>query len=410
MASNPIFESFLANQGFALFEYLGEGAFRAIGRCPEWLEKVWGAGVNRTKTIRLAEQSPFLENFLIDAEEFWNSKSEGAANSGNWLERGADGKETPLEALALWLDKKRVLLVRNFTSSYAQQQQWLQTARDSLLEHERLMREIQKKEILLHCIVHDLSQPLTAMRGCFNCLTIGDLPLDLRPFVETGQRESQRQEQMIRGILEAFSADLAGQKSQAENAAEAPDLAACARRAVQNLSAAFSEKGVRLQLDPLLDFERNWKSVGDASRIDRIFGNLLENALRYSPRGTTTTVGVEEKGNLLLAYVDDEGPGLPKDQSTDKLFALFAKGKDRPGKAGLGLYFCKMTVERWGGRIGAESRAKAGTRFWFRLPRATKTAQSHSAEQKSAAAKLQEERVEKSAVPSGGRGLANAAK
>ena len=46
----------------------------------------------------------------------------------------------------------------------------LQTARDSLLVHERLLKEIQKKEILLHCIIHDLSQPLTAMRGCFDVL------------------------------------------------------------------------------------------------------------------------------------------------------------------------------------------------------------------------------------------------
>jgi CheY-like chemotaxis protein len=56
------------------------------------------------------------------------------------------------------------------------------------------------------------------------------------------------------------------------------------------------------------------------------------------------------------------------------MFALFAKGKDKPGKAGLGLYFCKITVERWGGTIGAETKPKGGTRFWFRLPRATKDA------------------------------------
>ncbi|HKN59926.1 MAG TPA: response regulator, partial [Candidatus Acidoferrales bacterium] len=69
-------------------------------------------------------------------------------------------------------------------------------------------------------------------------------------------------------------------------------------------------------------------------------------------------------------FVDDEGPGLPEDASRDRIFALFGKGKDRPGKAGLGLYFCKMTVERWGGVIGADNRPGGGSRFWFRLPRA----------------------------------------
>ena len=376
MDGPAIFEAFLSQQGFALFEYLGDSLFRPIGRFPEWLERIWGTDAARAGILRLGELSAFLDNFLFDAEEFWKSEQEGPLKSGNWTQRGLDGADAPLEAAALRMEGRRILLVQNFSAAYAEQQQLLQTARDGLLEHERLMREIQKKEILLHCIIHDLSQPLSAMRGCFNCLTIGDLPNDLRPFVETGQRESYRQEQMIRGILEAFSGDLAAQKAQPESGAPAADLVACAEQAVKNFSAAFTERGVRLQLDPALDRSRDWHSVGDAPRIDRIFGNLLENATRYSPKGTSVTVGIEDKGAILNAFVDDEGPGLPKDQSQDKLFALFAKGKDRPGKAGLGLYFCKMTVERWGGRIGAETRAAGGTRFWFRLPRAAATAAS----------------------------------
>jgi len=75
----------------------------------------------------------------------------------------------------------------------------------------------------------------------------------------------------------------------------------------------------------------------------------------------------------VFAFVDDEGPGLPPDQRPDQLFALFSKGKTHAGKAGLGLYFCKITVERWGGAIGAETRAGGGSRFWFRLPRAAQT-------------------------------------
>jgi signal transduction histidine kinase/CheY-like chemotaxis protein/HPt (histidine-containing phosphotransfer) domain-containing protein len=381
MEANPIFESFLAEQGLALFEYLGKGSFRPIGAFPSWLKQIWGDETARAKTVSLGELSPFLQNFLVDAEQFWDTKSSGAANSGNWIEHGVDGVETPLEASAFRLEGKKILLVRNFSASFAEQTQWLQTARDSLLEHEKLLREIQKKEILLHCIIHDLSQPLSAMRGCFNCLTIGDLPPDLKPFVETGQRESYRQEQMIRGVLEAFSGDLAAQKKSEAGEPEATaDLAACARHAVRNFSAAFTEKRVRLQVDPKLDASREWISVGDAPRVDRIFGNLLENAMRYSPQNTAVTVGVEEKGALLAAFVDDEGPGLPPDQAATKLFALFAKGKDRPGKAGLGLYFCKMTVERWGGRIGAENRPGGGSRFWFCLPRAPISSRTGAAE------------------------------
>jgi CheY-like chemotaxis protein len=114
---------------------------------------------------------------------------------------------------------------------------------------------------------------------------------------------------------------------------------------------------------------------GDDARLDRIFGNLLENAMRYSPKGTTVTVGVEDRPGFVLAFVDDEGPGLPKAQPESQLFALFSKGKSHAGKAGLGLYFCKITVERWGGTIGAETRPRGGARFWFQLPRADKVLQ-----------------------------------
>lgn len=395
MADAPIFESYLADQGYALFEFFGGGEFRALGHYPDWCKKLWGQEDARQKTLRLAELSPFLENFLIDAEGFWNSKRKGTANSPIWIERDSANQETPLEAVAARLDGKKVLIVRNLSSTYADRQQLFQTARDSLLEHERLLHEIQKKEILLHCIIHDLSQPLNAMRGCFNILGMEKLPGEQRRMVETGQRESQRQEQMIRGILEAFSGDLAAQQAPAGASAEAPDLAVCAQHVVEEFSPAFTEKGIRLQLDPRLDLARGWKVAGDAPRLERIFGNLLENAMRYTPKGSGVTVGIEDKVHCLLAFVDDEGPGLPKDASSDRLFALFAKGKDRPGKAGLGLYFCKITIERWGGSIGAENRPGGGSRFWFKIPRVMKVTQNcgadnHPAPEKSRAPAPQE--------------------
>ncbi len=185
------------------------------------------APLARDKSIRLAEASPLLENFLIDAEGFWNSNREGSANSPVWIERDPSGRDVQLEAAALHVDGKNVLLIRNLASTYAERQKLYQAARDSLLEHERLLREIQKKEILLHCIIHDLSQPLTAMRGCFNLMSLQDLSADLRRMVETGERESNRQEQMIRGILQAFSADLAGQQTSAESAPSAADIGCC---------------------------------------------------------------------------------------------------------------------------------------------------------------------------------------
>jgi signal transduction histidine kinase/DNA-binding response OmpR family regulator len=375
MSANSIFESFLAGQGYALLEYLGDGDFRVLGAWPDWCANIWGAQPNSDQAIGLPAKSPFLENFLVDAEEFWRARLPGSANSGNWIESGTDGSEIPLEATARSLDGKRILLLQNLSETFGQQQQWFQTARNSLLEHDKLLKEIQKKEILLHCIVHDLTQPLSAMNGVFNLLEREHLPAPLRKYVKAGERESQRQELMIRGILEAFSSDLAAQQSRETGATEAPDLLACAKQAIEEFAPAFRERHIRLSLGGYASTSRGWRVVGDSSRVDRIFGNLLENAMRYAPKNTTVTIGLENQDGFVLAYVDDEGPGLPPDQRPDQLFALFAKGKVHAGKAGLGLYFCKITVERWGGAIGAETRARGGSRFWFRLPHATQTAE-----------------------------------
>ena len=284
--------------------------------------------------------------------------------------RRLEGREIALEASAFRLAGKRILLIRNPQKQYEEGTRILQKARDSALDHERLLREIQKKEILLHCVIHDLSQPLSAMRGCFSLLEAENLSPRNRGIIEIGQRQSHNQEELIRGVLEAFSAELAAQEAIHLGPAGGPDLAKCAREIATDFSAAFAARSARIELADEIDLTRNWQVRGDELRLRRIYTNLVENALRYSPAGSVVTLGVIAEGNYLRAYVDDGGPGLPAGESTSRLFGLFAKGKEGGGKAGLGLYFCKITVERWGGAIGCENRRGRGTRFWFRLPRA----------------------------------------
>jgi CheY-like chemotaxis protein len=147
------------------------------------------------------------------------------------------------------------------------------------------------------------------------------------------------------------------------------DLLECARKTMTSLGPTFEAKGVRLAVSSLIDLEAKWPVIAEESRLQRIFSNLLENALRYTPAGQRVTVGVEDEGDFLKAYVDDEGPGLPPDLRPEQIFGLFMKGKQSGGKAGLGLYFCRITVQRWGGSIGCITLPERGSRFWFRLPR-----------------------------------------
>jgi signal transduction histidine kinase/DNA-binding response OmpR family regulator len=370
ISSAAISAALLESEGYAAFEHLGDGAFQVVGAPSRFSAQLLGDSAAAGVPLRLAEQMPFLESFLPDAEECWRAEADGRVESGTWIERGEGGRELALQASALRLGGKRILLIRNPQNQFEGESELLQKARESALGHERLLREIQKKEILLHCVIHDLSQPLSAMRGCFSLLAAENLSPKLRELVEIGQRQTRNQEEMIRGVLEAFAAELAAQDAVGRDTATAPDLAKCARQVAQDFSAAFVARGARIEFDAQVDREGGWRVVGDESRLRRIYTNLVENALRYSDAGSTVTLGVVDEQRFLRAYVDDEGPGLPTGDGAPRLFALFGKGKGSAGKAGLGLYFCKMTVERWGGSIGAENRLGRGTRFWFRLPRA----------------------------------------
>ena len=330
-----------------------------------------GARTRRpSSALALAEKSPFLENFLTEAVNFWSSAQPGSLDSGAWVEKSSSGAEIPLQATALLLENRPILAIYSPGSQYRERVQILQTARSSTLEHEKLLREIQKKEILLHCIIHDLSQPLSVMSVALDCVAGEPISQRTAEFLDLGRRASDQQQAMIREVLQAFSADLRATLDAETSANNSPDLFHVARQVAESQSPPFAAKNVRLKL-ALPSTPEQCRVMGEESRLQRVFANLLENALRYSPAGSCVTVGAELDDGFCKAYVDDEGPGLPHDITPEQIFGLFSKGKESTGKAGLGLYFCRITVERWGGTIGCASLPEKGSRFWFRLPLAT---------------------------------------
>ncbi len=365
------FPQLLQELGFVLLEHIGDGLFSPLSPAPAWLIELWGLTGDGDAKIAVAERSPFLENFLFEADAFWNSHRSGLCQSEPWIEKSPLGKEMPLQAIALQLEGKRFLALHSPEPQFRERSQLLQTARTSLLEHERLQREIQKKEILLHCIVHDLSQPLSVMSVAFDSMSDESVSDRGKGFLELGRKASDQQLSMIRDILQVFSADLKASLDVVDKVSSAPDLLICAKSVLESFTPVFGAKKVRLQLDTPVDAQLSWAVRGEATRIERIFSNLLENALRYSPAGSQVTIRLAQDGEFLRACVDDEGPGLPADLSPAQIFALFSKGKEGSGKAGLGLYFCRLTVERWGGAIGCASLPQQGSRFWFRLPKAS---------------------------------------
>jgi signal transduction histidine kinase len=111
----------------------------------------------------------------------------------------------------------------------------------------------------------------------------------------------------------------------------------------------------------------------DPRRVSEVLVNLLTNAVKFSPAGSVITVSVEREGEVLLVKVRDDGVGL-SDADMGYLFKKFSRPDNHhSGKVtqstGLGLYIAKTIVERWGGRIWAESGGRGtGSTFCFTLP------------------------------------------
>lgn len=109
----------------------------------------------------------------------------------------------------------------------------------------------------------------------------------------------------------------------------------------------------------------------DADVMERVFTNLLTNALKYTPINSTISLCYTEEGQQACFSIIDKGPGIPEDKKQlvfEKFGTYNEKVLGRVKPTGLGLAFCKMAVEAHGGTIGFESEMGVGTRMWFTLP------------------------------------------
>jgi K+-sensing histidine kinase KdpD len=110
--------------------------------------------------------------------------------------------------------------------------------------------------------------------------------------------------------------------------------------------------------------------MGDGQRLTQVFVNLLANASKYAPEGTAIRLGGEMRGDRLIAWVEDEGPGLG-DGDADTVFQRFYRSGDVEPEApglGLGLWIVRSIVERHGGEVGMERTPAGRTRFFVALP------------------------------------------
>jgi two-component system OmpR family sensor kinase len=109
---------------------------------------------------------------------------------------------------------------------------------------------------------------------------------------------------------------------------------------------------------------------GDRARLRQVLGNLIENAVKYSPDGEEVRVSAAAANGAVQIAVRDAGPGIPRDQQ-GRIFEKFARadveGGSKPG-SGLGLFIARSIAEAHGGSLDVSSGAEPGSTFTLTLP------------------------------------------
>ncbi|HSP94478.1 MAG TPA: hypothetical protein VLU06_07990 [Thermoanaerobaculia bacterium] len=140
MTEEPIGDELLAALEVAVLEEDSAGTLRPIGTVPEWFRRFRPAAVSAPESLGKALGSPFLENFLIDAKDFWKYRGPGRLRSGLWTETGDMGTDFQLEASAVCVGGRRILLLAIQTLVHEEKQAVLQRARSNNLRRRERKR------------------------------------------------------------------------------------------------------------------------------------------------------------------------------------------------------------------------------------------------------------------------------
>jgi signal transduction histidine kinase len=238
----------------------------------------------------------------------------------------------------------------------------------ALKEAERL------KDEFIGIAAHELKNPMAVIKGYADML-IRQTARGKGPALAGWQTEAIGAIDEATTRLVELTSDLLDvtrlQAGRLEIHVEPADLAALARRVAHRLQ--ITSEGHALQVTAESE---HVVACMDTSRVEQVLGNLINNAIKYSPRGGDVLIAVCEQPAQGMAEVSvrDSGIGIPAEQQA-RIFSRFARATNARaagiGGTGLGLYLCRELVERQGGRIWFESAEGQGSTFHVMLPLAT---------------------------------------
>jgi len=228
---------------------------------------------------------------------------------------------------------------------------------------ERKRAEAMKGEFIAQ-VSHELRTPLTSILGALEIVNdgiAGELPPHAMRMVRIAHANTERLLKLVAEILDVQRMSA----GQFEVRCEPIDVAALVRQALDASAGLAHKAGITLLADKLPE---SAPAIGDADRVVQVVGNLVSNAVKFSPRGSTVEVTMDLAPRAVSVAVKDYGEGIPRAMQP-RVFERFLQAGSIQG-TGLGLAISKGIVEMMGGVIGFTSEEGRGSKFHFTLPRA----------------------------------------
>jgi signal transduction histidine kinase len=232
----------------------------------------------------------------------------------------------------------------------------------------QMSRQVKHSQQMLRDFVadvsHELRSPLTSIKGFAQAMVDGtakgkEAQLKAATVIED---ESKRMMRLVEELLE-FSRLESGQITMAKEPVDVKELL---EQCYEIFLMRAEEKGVTLKKD----LESLPPVTGDIDRLEQVFSNLLDNALKHTPDdGDVSITARHNNPNFIEVSIADTGPGIPAEQMRH-IFERFYRADASAGKAGagLGLAIARQIVLAHGGDINAKSKLGKGTEFTIKLP------------------------------------------
>lgn len=221
------------------------------------------------------------------------------------------------------------------------------------------------KDELISVVSHELRTPLTSIRSALGLLAgnvVGPLPNAAQRMMQIAVTNADRLIRLVNDTLDLERVE----SGNVRLAIEACDVSELMTEAADGVRALADDAGVMVNVAP-----SQVEVAGDFDRLIQVFTNLLANGIKFSPRGGTVSLDVEDADGEVVFRVRDEGRGIPP-AKLETIFERFAQVDDsdarEKGGTGLGLAICRAIVEQHGGQIWAESTVGLGTTICVALP------------------------------------------